>query len=97
MTKIADLHKQWMADPANQEAHAASENEFILARELIAARVRAGLTQEQLAQRMGTTQSAIARLESGQRMPGLRTLERLAQATGTRLVVRLEQTGEAAA
>jgi len=97
MTKIADLHKQWMADPAYQEAHAASENEFILARELIAARVRAGLTQEQLAQRMGTTQSAIARLESGQRMPGVRTLERLAQATGTRLVVRLEQTGEAAA
>jgi transcriptional regulator with XRE-family HTH domain len=46
---------------------------------------------------MGTTQSAIARLESGQRMPGVRTLERLAEATGTRLVVRFEQTGNVAA
>ena len=97
MTKVADLHKRWMAEPAYQEAHAASEAEFVLARELIAARVRAGLTQEQLAQRMGTTQSAIARLESGQRMPGVRTLEKLAEATGTRLVVRFERTDEAAA
>ena len=90
MTKVADLHKRWMADSEYREAHAASEAEFVLARELIAARVRAGLTQEQLAQRMGTTQSAIARLESGRRMPGVRTLERLAEATGSRLVVRLE-------
>jgi transcriptional regulator with XRE-family HTH domain len=93
MTRIADLHDRWLDDPAYQDAHAASEGEFTLARELIAARVRAGLTQEQLAQRMGTTQSVIARLESGRRMPGVRTLERLAEATGTRLVVRFERTG----
>jgi transcriptional regulator with XRE-family HTH domain len=97
MTKVADLHKRWMAEPAYQEAHAASEGEFALARELITARVRAGLTQEQLAQRMSTTQSAIARLESGKRIPGVRTLEKLAEATGTRLVIRFEKTGEAAA
>jgi transcriptional regulator with XRE-family HTH domain len=97
MTKVSDLHKQWMAEPAYQEAHAASEGEFALAHELIAARVRAGLTQEQLAQRMGTTQSVIARLESGRRMPGVRTLEKLAEATGTRLVVRFERTDDVAA
>ena len=97
MTKVADLHKRWMAEPAYQEAHAASKGEFALAHELIAARVHAGLTQEQLAQRMGTTQSAIARLESGLRMPGVRTLEKLAEATGTRLLVRFERTNEAAA
>lgn len=96
MTKVDDLHERWMTEPAYQRAHAATEREFTLARELIAARVRAGLTQEQLAQRMGTTQSAIARLESGQRMPGVRTLERLAEATGTRLVVRFERTDETA-
>ncbi|MGB8841321.1 MAG: helix-turn-helix transcriptional regulator [Aliidongia sp.] len=90
MTRIADLHDRWLDEPAYQEAQATSEGEFTLARELIAARVCAGLTQEQLAQRMGTTQSVIARLESGRRMPGVRTLERLAAATGTRLVVRLE-------
>lgn len=97
MTKLADLHKRWMADPAYQEAHAALDAEFSLAGELIAARVRAGLTQEQLAQRMGTTQSVIARLESGKRMPGVRTLERLAEATGTQLVVRFESKDNAAA
>lgn len=97
MTKVADLHKRWMDDPSYRGAHAASEGEFSLARELITARVHAGLTQEQLAQRMGTTQSAIARLESGQRMPGVRTLERLALATGTRLVVRFERADDAAA
>jgi transcriptional regulator with XRE-family HTH domain len=97
MTTIADLHQHWMNDPAYRAAHTASEGEFTLARELIAARVNAGLTQEQLAQRMGTTQSVIARLESGRRMPGVRTLERLAAATGTRLVVRFERAGDAAA
>ncbi|MGB8841868.1 MAG: helix-turn-helix transcriptional regulator [Aliidongia sp.] len=91
MTRIADLHDRWLDEPAYQDAHAASEGEFTLARELIAARVCAGLTQEQLAQRMGTKQSVIARLESGRRMPGVRTLERFAAATGTRLVVRFER------
>jgi len=97
MTRIAELHDRWMAAPAYREAHGASEAEFTLAHELIAARVRAGLTQEQLAQRMGTTQSAVARLESGRRMPSVKTLERFATATGTRLVVRFEGNGEAAA
>jgi transcriptional regulator with XRE-family HTH domain len=53
--------------------------------------VRAGLTQAQLAQRMGTTQSAIARLETGKFAPSLETLEKLALATGSRLVLRLDE------
>jgi len=97
MTKLADLHKRWMEEPAYQEAHAASEAEFALAREFIAARVCAGLTQEQLAQRMGTTQSTIARLEGGRRMPGVKMLEQLAKATGTRLIVKFERAGDQAA
>ena len=50
----------------------------------------AGLTQEQLAQRMHTTQSAVARLESGRTRPSTSTLERLAQATGTKLKINFE-------
>lgn len=56
---------------------------------MIEARSRAGLTQEELAERMGTTQPVVARLESGRIRPSTRTLERLAQATGSRLIIPL--------
>ena len=45
------------------------------------------LTQEEIAQRMGTTQQVISRLESGRTKPSTRTLERYAEATGTRLMI----------
>lgn len=50
-------------------------------------RVEAGLTQAELAGRMGTTQSAIARMEGGGTQPTLLTLENLARAVGQELVV----------
>ena len=63
---------------------------FALARAVIHARVSAGLTQNQLAQRMATTQSVIARLEGGRTKPSTQTLERIAAATGTRLKISFE-------
>jgi transcriptional regulator with XRE-family HTH domain len=51
------------------------------------ARLRARLTQTQLAERMGTTQSAIARLEARGSNPRVETLERVLEATGHRLVL----------
>ncbi|QFY90321.1 helix-turn-helix transcriptional regulator [Magnetovirga frankeli] len=57
------------------------------ARELIAARARAGLSQADLAERMHTSQSAVARMESGKTLP---SLSRYAEATGCKAVVRLE-------
>jgi ribosome-binding protein aMBF1 (putative translation factor) len=63
--------------------------EFEIAAELIKARVRAGLSQAQLAARMGTSQSTIARLESGQTLPSTKTLLRYAKATGSKFHVRL--------
>jgi transcriptional regulator with XRE-family HTH domain len=68
----------------------ALEEEFSLAAALIEARARASLTQEQVAQRMKTTQAAVARLEGGGSMPSTRTLERYARATGTRLRISFE-------
>ena len=50
-------------------------------------RAEAGLTQAELAERMGTTQSAIARMEGGGTRPTLETLEKLAGAVGQELVV----------
>lgn len=66
------------------------EEEFAVAGLLIAARVRVNLTQAELARKMGTSQSTIARLESGAALPSLSTLKRLAQATGMRLKISLE-------
>jgi len=90
MTQVKDLHRKWMKDKDYRKAHEELSAEFDLARAVIAARTTAGLTQEQLAQRMDTTQSVIARLESGRTRPSTQTLERLAAATGTRLRITFE-------
>ena len=90
MRTVKQLHQKWMKSPQYRKAHAALEPEFELARAVIEARVQAGLTQEQLATRMETTQSAIARLESGRSRPSTQTLAKLAAATGTRLQIRFE-------
>ena len=90
MTTASTLHRKWMKDPEYRKAHAALAPEFELARAVIEARVQAGLTQQQLASRMDTTQSAIARLESGRSRPSTQTLAKLAAATGTRLHITFE-------
>ena len=61
-----------------------------LARMIVARRIQCGLTQGQLADRMGTSVPAISRLESGQHLPSLATLERVARAFDERLVVGFE-------
>jgi predicted transcriptional regulator len=63
--------------------------EFEIAAELLRARLRAGLSQTELAVRMGTSQSAVARLESGDTLSSTKTLLRYAQATGSKVRVRL--------
>jgi transcriptional regulator with XRE-family HTH domain len=95
MTKLSNLHKKWMKDPEYRREYEALEEEFALASAIIDARSRAGLTQEELAVRMETSQSAIARLESGRTIPSGRTLKRFAKATGTRLCISFEPTKSA--
>ena len=90
MTKIKDLHKKWLRDDEYRREYDALEEEFALASALIAARSRAGLTQEELAEKMDTSQSAIARMESGRIIPSGTTLKRFARATGTRLRISFE-------
>lgn len=90
MTDVRQLHRKWSKRAAYRKAHAALQDEFDLASQLIAARARAGMSQADVARKMKTTQSAVARLESGKLGPSPRTLERFARATGSRLVIRLE-------
>ena len=88
------LHKKWCSDPEYRTAYDNLGPEFEIARAVILARKGAGLTQQQLAQRMNTTQSAIARLEGGRTCPSTSTLMRFAQATGTRLKISFEAAGD---
>ena len=90
MSKVRDLHRKWSRDPAYREAYADLAAEFTLTRSLLEARLGAGLTQAQLAERMETTQSVVARLECGRGNPSTRTLEALARSTGTRLRIYFE-------
>lgn len=85
-----ELHRKWMKNPAYRREYDALEEEFALAGALLAARGKAGLTQSQVARRMRTTQTAVARLEGGRINPSTRTLARYAQATGHRLVIGFE-------
>jgi predicted transcriptional regulator len=88
--RVDDLHKKWMKDPKYRLEYGALKEEFSLVAALIEARTRAGLTQEQVADRMKTTQAVIARLEGGGTKPSTRTLERYAEATGSRLRITFE-------
>ena len=90
MARITELHTRWMKEPKYRKAYEALEDEFAVAKAVIAARNRAGLTQMELARKMGTTQPVVARMEGGRIQPSLRTLQRLAQATGSKLTIRFD-------
>ncbi len=90
MSTLEELHERWSRDVDYRGAYERLEPEFEVARALIEARHRAGLTQTELAVRMETTQSAIARLESGRAPPSTRTLARVAKATENRLRIRFD-------
>ena len=87
-------HKEFLAKASARkgfsEAYNALELEYQVASQMLKARARAGLTQDAVAERMGTTKSAISRLESaGKHAPSLATLKRYALAVGCELQVKL--------
>lgn len=88
--KFEDIKNQWMKDPDFKKAYNDLELEYEIALQLIQARINAGLTQGEVAIRMGTTQSVIARLESGRTLPSVKTLSHYAKATGKCLHISLK-------
>ena len=94
---VENAFAAWRKEPAYVAAYDALAEEFALADALVKARSDADMTQEDVAQKMGTTQAVIARLESGRTMPSTRTLKRFAEATGTRLRISFAAGGEARA
>lgn len=85
---MKDLHIQSMADPDYKAAYDALEDEFSLASILIRARSRAGMTQAQVAERMGAKQSAISRIESGRNV-SIEKIRKYAEAIGANLSIQI--------
>ena len=89
MSNLKKLKNQWLSNAQVKRAYDEMTPEFAIAKTLIAARIKAGLTQEEVAERMVTTQSVIARLEAGNSLPSMKSLYRYAAATGTKPAIQL--------
>lgn len=87
--RLLDKLPKMMEDPEFAAVWEDARDEFSIAREIIRTRVAAGMSQKELAEKIGTTQSVIARLESGSHMPSVSTLKRVAEATHAKLRIEL--------
>jgi ribosome-binding protein aMBF1 (putative translation factor) len=83
--------KESLKDPLIKAEFDRQQPEFAVIQAIIDARVKKSLTQKQLAEKMGTTQSAISRLEKGNVSPTVDFLKKLAEATDSRLDIRFLQ------
>ena len=89
MTDFREHLEEQLKDPAFRREWEETELEYQVARAVIKMRLDLGLTQEELARRVGVPQSVIARLESGRHLPSLRSLDRIAGKLGLQIKVDL--------
>ena len=97
MTSLKDLKKKLLAGPDVHAEYRALKLEEELALLVTRARRGAGLTQAELAKRLGRKQAAIARIESGRHLPDIDTLRDVARATGRQLTVKMTKSRSRAA
>lgn len=90
MTKLNVLKENLLVRSDVRAEYDALAEEFSIAEALIRARAEADMTQEQVAEKMQTSQSYVAKLESGRVSPSMKALQRYAAATGARLKISLE-------
>jgi DNA-binding XRE family transcriptional regulator len=85
-----EMVTEWMNDPDFKAEYDALEDEFEILDAFLEARKRTGLTQEEVAKRMGTSRPAVARLESSssRHSPSLNTLKKYAEAVGCKLQIK---------
>lgn len=89
MKSFSELKKKWLKNPEVKREYDALEPEFALAEMLIRQRLEKGFTQAQLAKKIGTKQSAISRLESGDYNPTLSAIKKIAKALGVRFEIAI--------
>lgn len=87
MRDYKELQKELLKDPDFKKAYDALEPEFALAEQIIQKRLDLGLSQSDLAKKMGTKQSAIARLESGSYNPSMAFLQKTVKALNANLKI----------
>ncbi|MEK9167802.1 MAG: helix-turn-helix transcriptional regulator [Patescibacteria group bacterium] len=85
------VKRQMFARPGFREAYDALAPKYALINAMLDARNKKGMTQKDIARRAGTTQSAIARFESGRTNPTLEFASRLSRAVGAKLEIRLSK------
>ena len=90
-SSLKQFKRRALSRPEVKAAYDAAAEEFAFLDEVLRARAEAGLTQAEVAQRIGTTQSAIARLESAEpkHSPSIATLQKYAKALGYTVQVKL--------
>lgn len=91
MTTLTTLKQKWQKDAEFSNAYNALDEEFDLATTLISARAKLGISQQEVAKRMQTKQSVVARLEASGSTPNLQTLRRYAAAVGCKLSIALKR------
>ncbi len=84
-----DLHKDWMKDPKYRSEYDKLEAEFQIARQIIGARIKKKMSQEELARRANTGQAVISRLEGMNSKPSISLLEKIARALNTKISVTI--------
>ena len=84
------LKKELLANKEVAEEYERLKPKYQLISQLIEARVNRGLTQEQLAKKIGTKQSAVSRIESGRANPSIAFLQEISEALGRKLVIQLK-------
>jgi predicted transcriptional regulator len=91
MMKLDDLKNDLLKRTDVRVEYEALAEEFSIAEALIRARSEADMTQTDVAQKMHTSQSYVAKMEGGQISPSIKALQRYAAATGSRLKISLER------
>jgi ribosome-binding protein aMBF1 (putative translation factor) len=90
MTNWKNLKKELLKDKKVLKEYQQLKPYYQLISQLIEARIKKGLTQEQLAKKIGTKQSAIARIESGNANPSIAFLEKITTAIGAKLKIQVK-------
>lgn len=84
------VRAELLKDPEVHQEYEELRPRYELISQLIGARIKKGLTQAQLAKKIGTKQSAIARVEGGNANPSIAFLEKVTKALGTKLIIQLQ-------